>query len=57
MVATLDSLSSAADPQALKQELRSLFPHLAQLICSHQLPIRSAVAGLFSQHLTGLLAL
>ena len=57
VVATLDSLASAADPQALKQEMRALFPHLAQLICSRQLPLRSAVAGLFSQHLTGLLQL
>ena len=57
VVATLESLAQAAEPGALVRELRQLFPHLVQLICSRQAPIRAALAGLFSQHLPALLPL
>ena len=57
VVATLESLATAAEPAALVRELRLLFPHLAQLIGSKQALVRSALAALFSQHLPALLRL
>ena len=57
VVATLESLAQAAEPGALVHELRALFPHLLQLVCSRQAPIRAALAALFRQHLPALLPL